>query len=428
MKQHRFLFLVKILLAILLLAGVVGGLLQRQFSPSSPIQKQVARLVKPYRFDLIGYELRAILSKSGEMITRPGSRLSPDERRELVRNYISLARETHDLQFDITRIYADPNQSDPAAASAALQQRLTTTRTLLHKARPMAESILERQVSRTLEEEGLGTAGVLWPPLLFNFSALPNYLVVSTRDRIELVAGVDLRPDLDVSQKVQIEDDVASAMDVSTLVEELGGLGVWPTMVSDDASLSWVLDTVAHEWTHTYMAFHALGWHMFDNPQMDTINETVATIVGEEVGAEVGWRYYGIPKPKPRPLNRPQTELPPPNPNKFDFQIEMHRTRVKVDALLKAGKIAEAESYMEARRKVFVEHGYAIRKLNQAYFAFHGTYATTSASTDPIGPKLRELRTLTPDLATFVHQVQRISKPEDLDALLQVWRTKAAGD
>jgi hypothetical protein len=26
-----------------------------------------------------------------------------------------------------------------------------------------------------------------------------------------------------------------------------------------------------------------------------------------------------------------------------------------------------------------------------------------------------------PDLATFVHAVQRISKPEDLDALLQKW-------
>ena len=424
MKRRYFLLFPAVFLFLILLCGLAGAWTWGKFSPASPVQKQVARLVKPYRFNLTGYELRAILSKSGEMITRPGSRLSPDEQKELVKNYISLARDAHDLQFQITRIYADPNQSDPAAASAALQQRLTTTRLLLHEARPMVESILEHQVGRTLEEEGLGTSGVLWPPLLFNFSALPNYLVVSPRDHIELIAGVHLRPDLDVSQKVKIEDDVASAMDVSTLVEELGGLGVWPTMVSDEASLSWILDTVAHEWTHTYMAFHALGWHMFDNPQMDTINETVATIVGEEVGSEVGWRYYGIPKPKPRPLNAPQTNLPPPNPNKFDFQIEMHRTRVKVDELLKAGKIAEAESYMEARRKVFVEHGYAIRKLNQAYFAFHGTYATTSASTDPIGPKLRELRNLTPDLATFVHQVQRISKPEDLDVLLKAWRTK----
>jgi hypothetical protein len=195
-------------------------------------------------------------------------------------------------------------------------------------------------------------------------------------------------------------------------------------MLTDEASLSWILYTVAHEWLHTYMAFHPLGWHMFDSPQMDTINETVATIVGEEVGAEVGWRYYGIPQPKPQPLPESTAKLPPPDPNKFDFRLEMRRTRLKVDELLKEGKIEEAEAYMEARRKLFVEHGYYIRKLNQAYFAFHGTYATTGASTDPIGPKLRELRSLTPDLATFIHQVQRISKPEDLDALLVKWRTQ----
>jgi len=422
MKRRYSLLLPVLFLFLILLCGLTGAWTWNKFSPSSPIQKKAARLVKPYKFDLAGYEARAILSKSEDMFTRPGTRLSPDEQKALVQNYISLAREAHGLQFKITHIYADPNQPDPAAASAALQQRLAKTRALLYEARPMVETILERQVSQTLEDEGLGTARMLWPPLEFNFSALPNYLVVSPRDHIELIAGVHLRPDLSVSQKVQIEENVASAMDVSTLVEELGGLGVWPTMVSDDASLSWILDTVAHEWTHTYMAFHAMGWHMFDNPQMDTINETVATMVGEEIGAEVGWRYYGIPKPAPQPLNKPQTKLPPPDPSQFDFQLEMHRTRMKVDALLKLGKIAEAESYMEARRQIFVEHGYAIRKLNQAYFAFHGTYATTSASTDPIGPKLRELRSLTPDLATFVRQVQRIRKPEDLDALLAQWR------
>ncbi len=45
------------------------------------------------------------------------------------------------------------------------------------------------------------------------------------------------------------------------------------------------------------------------------------------------------------------------------------------DELLAAGKIEEAEAYMEARRQVFWDNGYAIRKLNQAYFAFYGAYA-----------------------------------------------------
>ena len=424
MKRRHLLILPGILLLLILLCGLTGAWAWEKTSLSSPIQKEVASEVAPYRFNLPGYEINAILNKSEDIITRPGSRLTPEEQTTLVEQYVALAGQAKRLEAEINRIYADPNESDPQKASAALQQRLDEIQEIMHEVRPMVESILEKQVSQTLEDLGLGTAGTLWPPLTFNFSALPNYLVVSPRDHIELEAGVHLRPDLTIPEKESIEDDVAEKFDVSTLVEELGGLGVWPTMLTDEASLSWILNTIAHEWLHTYMAFHPLGWHMFDNPQMDTINETVATIVGEEVGAEVGWRYYGIPKPEPQPLPETPAELPPPDPNHFDFRLEMRRTRMKVDELLADGKIDEAEAYMEARRKMFVQHGYYIRKLNQAYFAFHGTYATTGASTDPIGPKLRELRSLTPDLATFIHQVQRISKPEDLDALLAKWRAQ----
>ncbi len=425
MKRRYVILFTGIVLFLMLFCALTGAWTWQKFSPSSPIQKRISRVVKPYRFDLVGYEAQAILSKSGDLITRPGRRLSSQEQKTLVEQYEALAQQAQHLNFEINRIYADPDQSDPGAASRDLQQQLVQTQALLQDARPMVEAILQEQVGHTLEEMGLGMAGTLWPPLSFKFSALPNYLVVSPRDHIELEAGVHLRPDLTVPQKENIEDDVAQEFDVSTLVEELGGLGVWPTMLTDEADLSWILNTIAHEWLHTYMAFHPLGWHMFDSPQMDTINETVATIVGEEVGSEVGWRYYGIPKPKPRPLPEKPAELPPPDPDKFDFRLEMRRTRLNVDELLQEGKIEEAETYMEARRKMFVAHGYYIRKLNQAYFAFHGTYATTGASTDPIGPKLRELRNLTPDLATFVHEVQRIGKPEDLDALLVKWRASA---
>ncbi len=424
MKQHRILFLIKLFVALVLLVVVAGGLLWRQFSPSSPIQRQISRQVKPYRFDMAAYEARAIGGMVTATLRRPGARLTPEEQKTLVQNYVALAGRTRRLDAAINRIYADPAQTDPDAASAALRAQLQQARALLHRSRPLAEAILQKQVGETLKDMGLVTAGRLWPPLVFRFSALPNYLVVSPRDRIELMAGVHLRPDLDTPQKVDIEENVAQKFGVSALVEPLGGLGVWPTMVTNEADLSWILDTISHEWLHTYMAFHPLGWHMFDTPEMDTINETVATIVGEEVGAEAAWRYYGIPKPKPQPLPATPAKLPPPDPNKFDFRLEMRRTRLQVDDLLAAGRVDEAEAYMEARRQVFVQHGYAIRKLNQAYFAFHGSYATTGAATDPIGPKLRELRSLTPDLAAFVHTVQRISKPEDLDALLAVWRSR----
>jgi len=90
-----------------------------------------------------------------------------------------------------------------------------------------------------------------------------------------------------------------------------------------------------------------------------------------------------------------------------------------VDALLAKGYIDEAEAFMEARRRRFLSYGYAIRRLNQAYFAFHGSYATSPGAVDPIGPKLIRLRELSPSLAAFLRSVARITSVAELDAMLE---------
>ncbi|MCB0054769.1 MAG: hypothetical protein KDE24_35070, partial [Caldilinea sp.] len=79
--------------------------------------------------------------------------------------------------------------------------------------------------------------------------------------------------------------------------------------------------------------------------------------------------------------------------------------------------------YMEIRRLLFVENGYDIRKLNQAYFAFHGSYGTGAAATSPIGPKLEELRSLVPDVRTFLQTVRGFTSPEDIDRALAELRS-----
>ncbi|MCH8310864.1 MAG: hypothetical protein IIB17_10285, partial [Chloroflexi bacterium] len=64
-----------------------------------------------------------------------------------------------------------------------------------------------------------------------------------------------------------------------------------------------------------------------------------------------------------------------------------------------------AESYMERRRQIFVANGFPIRKLNQAYFAFNGTYADSAASSSPIAEQLKRYRNAAPDVGTFIKQV-----------------------
>ena len=97
----------------------------------------------------------------------------------------------------------------------------------------------------------------------------------------------------------------------------------------------------------------------------------------------------------------------------------MHLTRVTVDALLKDGKINDAETYMEQRRQVFVAHGYLIRKLNQAYFAFYGAYADVpggAAGEDPVGPAVRALREKSASLADFLNRISWMTSFDQLQA------------
>ena len=99
----------------------------------------------------------------------------------------------------------------------------------------------------------------------------------------------------------------------------------------------------------------------------------------------------------------------------------MRKTRLRVDELLSHGAVEEAEAYMEARRKLFVANGFNMRKLNQAYFAFHGTYAESPASVSPIGEQLHRFRDLMPDLETFVETMSDVSSYHQfLDTLEQL--------
>jgi hypothetical protein len=88
--------------------------------------------------------------------------------------------------------------------------------------------------------------------------------------------------------------------------------------------------------------------------------------------------------------------------------------------MLAASQIPQAEAFMEAQRQELIKHGYYLRRLNQAYFAFHGSYAVGASATDPIGGKLRALRRQAGSLANFVHTVARMITLAELDAELGI--------
>ena len=193
-------------------------------------------------------------------------------------------------------------------------------------------------------------------------------------------------------------------------------------MIIPVSDLAWIADTVAHEWTHNYLEFRPLGQHYSDSGDTRTLNETVASIVGGEIGQAVIERYYPelVPSPAPPPAPAPgkvaqATASAAPS---FNYGQTMRETRLHVDDLLAQGRVSEAEAFMEEQRRVLWEHGYRIRKLNQAYFAFHGSYAVGPGATDPIGDKLRALRQRSPNLLAFVQAVAGITSVTELDAAL----------
>jgi hypothetical protein len=195
-------------------------------------------------------------------------------------------------------------------------------------------------------------------------------------------------------------------------------------MVIESTDLTWLLQTISHEWVHNYLTLRPLGMNYDTTPELRTMNETTASIAGDEIGSAVISRFYPELAPPPAPAANPQPQSTPasePTPTPqlptFDFNTEMHTTRVRVDELLAAGQIEEAETYMESRRQIFWEHGYLIRRLNQAYFAFYGAYADSpggAAGEDPVGPAVRALRANNASLADFINQIAWMNSFSDL--------------
>jgi hypothetical protein len=246
------------------------------------------------------------------------------------------------------------------------------------------------------------------PEVFFTFQPLPLNLVVAPRDRIEIVGSVLVSPDLDADQVDALESRV-DKLGVSSLVGGIGGLGSYPSMIPDAESLRNDLTTVAHEWTHHYLAFRPLGRAFFASYEMRTLNETVADMVGQEVGRTVWQRYYASTEPPPAP--RPAPAPPQPGAARPDFGTEMRRIRGEVERMLAAGDVPGAERYMAEQREALADMGFRVRKLNTAYLSFFGAYA---GGANRMESPLRALRRAAPSLAAFLHQVESFSTPQDL--------------
>ena len=358
--------------------------------------------IAPYRFNLLAWEAGNVFDKWYHelLVLMPwNSSPSRSERISLVQEFFRLGEEERKLEGQLL----NPGASAPQAAD--IRRRLDGIRVRQDTIRPLVEQTVEREISSVLAEVGLSSRfGPIMPPVDTVLGDSPALLVTSPRDRIFRQDNILLRHGLRTEVREEIEAILARERDLSAIVVNTGGIGTYPTVVSARGSLHFALNTVAHEWLHNWFFFQPLGQHFWDSPEMTTLNETTATLGGWEIGDRAYEAMTGITYEREPP--GPPSER---DPSSFDFNAEMRDTRQTVERLLSAGRIDEAEDYMERRRLELLDHGYRIRKINQAFFAFYGSYATSAASDSPIEGQLRRLRERSDSLEDFLRTVAQFS-------------------
>lgn len=408
------------------------------------------RVIAGNQFNILRWEIDALTAKAMHELTTPQHGMSDADQVAFVRETMQLTHDLDVLNAEIDKIYISPDVKDAETASQPLRQRRAELQGQLHARQLLCEAIFQEQIESVIREEGFGLGGQILPPLRFRFTGLPDVMIISRRDKIERIDQRTLVTGLAVEARLRLEQNVDRQFDVSSLITPIGGLGAYPTMLPQTASIRFAIEVASHEWAHNYFVWRLapIALNYGNDATSRIINETSAVIFEREISKRVLAKYYpdalsqelgleiedwglgiggdeagrksglktqdsGLSATKGQGVARAEAQT------KFDFNREMRVTRLQADELLAEGKIAEAEQYMEERRAIFVRNGYPIRKLNQAYFAFYGAYnaepgGSATAGRDPIGPAVQRLRQQSVNLGDFMHRVSQVRGLSDL--------------
>lgn len=399
----------------LLLALVLIAFPGSETAPS--LSAHLTEVTGIHSFDLTRWEAQTLAERLVEFVD---GRARPSTSAQ-VRDYARLAAQADQARRARDRAWAKRAVTGAAPELPAAQSRLDRLEGQIAGLRPTVEATVSAQVEDELRRENIREGLITWrasasfpfvrpsfaPNVFFQLGPLPQLLVVAPPDQIRIVDSVLLNPGLSPTQIDQIENG-ADALGVTSVVTGIGGLAAYPSMLPDSASPRELIITVAHEWTHHYLAFRPLGMRYFQSYDMTEINETVADMVGHEIGDAVYRRDY--------PPLPPATTIPSASaPARPDFWTLMRRIRRGVEWYLSRHDVAGADAYMAAQRQALVKDGYYVPRLNTAYLAFFGSY---SGSANPYEAKLKQLRERSGSLENFLATVSTIQQPSDLDRLL----------
>jgi len=275
----------------------------------------------------------------------------------------------------------------------------------LRETEPKKNQIRKLLISELYDQEMDYFFDIIFPSPEFNVGSSPKLLVTSPRNKIERKEEILLVPSIDIETIEELEG-IASNDELSSVIINIGGLATYPSIIAEGKSSRELFLTISHEWLHQYLIFHPLGRSYFSNTEMKEINETLANIFSKKLLKSLCEKDFEI-------KNEMCSVSPLKDENKFDYREFMKKLRINVDQLLSEGKINNAEKLMNESTLILNNNGIKIRKINQAWFAFNGTYGDSPSSTSNFNDELNNLIDSYGTLKDAINDIKNISSLDE---------------
>lgn len=286
-KWRRRVWLFSRVTVLLLLLAL---LIDRNADHDTSLDGRISLATRGERFDFAVWEVQALLTKASQEMFGYHAYISEEERKKLVLEYLTLQNHLWALEQQIEAAALNPDATPTPLAD--LEAEYEETGDVLDSKQPLVEHIIEGQVSAILQNEGLTWLGQVIPPVSMHFLNPPNVLVVSPRDEIRQYTTVVLNPH-EFTSRVALEAKIAATIpEMSVWITRIGGIGIWPAMVTETDQAVIAFEITAHEWLHHYLIFFPLGMEYLGSEETRIINETTATLIGNEIGNKVIEYFY----------------------------------------------------------------------------------------------------------------------------------------
>ena len=252
---------------------------------------------------------------------------------------------------------------------------------------------------------------IIFPLPEFTTGYSPKLLVISPRDKIFREDELLLIHNLSLEEINKIEESIMSEIGYSSIVVNIGGVAAYPSIIKETDNYGDLFKAHAHEWLHQYLILFPLGRAYFKDTNMKIVNETLANIYSERLFNNVCSKKIKL---QDVICNSKKNILS----DKFNYQLFIKNLRLDVDELLKSGKINQAEKQMESARAELESKGFYVRKINQAWFAFNGTYADSPASSSNIDQEIESFIDSQESLGDAIKKLRKVKNFEEYKNLI----------